>query len=42
MDQMELTICSMGRRPHCPRAKRLHRSKAYAFEAVDVTPFQLR
>jgi glutaredoxin len=35
MDQMELTICSMGRCPHCRRAKRLHRSKVYAFKAVD-------
>jgi glutaredoxin len=37
MDQMELTICAMGRCPHCCRAKRLHTSKAYAFKAVDVT-----
>jgi glutaredoxin len=42
MDQIELKICSKGRRPHCRRAKRLQRSKAYAFEVVDVTISHLR
>ena len=39
MDQVELKICSKCRRPHCRCAKRLQRSKAYAFEAMDVTSF---
>jgi glutaredoxin len=42
MDQMEVVIYANGRGPHCWRAKRLLRSKAYAFEAVDVTYFSIR
>jgi glutaredoxin len=39
MDQIEIAIYARTTFSYCWRTKRLFRSKAYAFEAIDVTSF---